>query len=214
MEKVKTFNDTVDSIEYSLSNYQLNGDFRITKEFIRDKVIDIRAAVVREIKNRNKSVPSEFYQERVLTVTPGTDRKFINENIEATVTLPEIIHSIAPEDIAYFGVQSFKRKFDRHSIEGLLTLEYADFTSQRPAFAVLGNKAYLKNMPTAGMKKVSVIAVWSNPDGDKPFPMPREYKIEVMAKKDILSSFGIRIDETKDELDMTGRGQQAKTEES
>jgi len=63
-------------------------------------------------------------------------------------------------------------------------------------------------MPTAGMKSVSVVAVWANPEKDKPFPISRDYKIEVMVKKDILSSFGIRIDESKDELDLTGRGQQ------
>lgn len=212
MEKVKTLNDIVDSVEYSLSNYQLNGDFRVTKEFIRDKVIDIRTAIVREIKNRNKSIPPAFYEERIFDVSPGPDKKFMQEEIEATVTLSEIIHSLGFEAVMYFGVQGFKRKFDQHSIEGLLTLKHDEYTGLRPAFAVLGNKAYIKNMPTAGMKKVSVLAVWANPLEDKLFPMPRDYKIEVMVKKDILSSFGIRIDEQKDELDLTGRGQQQKEE--
>lgn len=110
------------------------------------------------------------------------------------VQMPNLVTGVYNKNI-----KSVSDSFGNTSFTRVSYNDFINFTSQYtkpgPIYTVIGmNKMFLRNLPTAGMKFLSVWALlaspktacnWKNTDY---YPVPSIYKLKLLVKKDFLST--------------------------
>lgn len=201
-------------IGYSIRN-QVKGFFstddeRIDIQFIYDKCWDVRSVLLKDEYRQFKKInDQDFTSECCLEVQCNTITcNGINSGVkEFYVQIPKIEASLGQDAIKYFGTVNKKIPFRRTNYSGHLYSEHETYTGRAPSFTLVDDKAMLKNMPTAGMKFICVIAVFEDPrnicNEDDPFPIARHlvHKLELIVIQQLTSLIQIGPDETNNGRD-------------
>lgn len=204
-----TLKEIAYSILESIKGYHITDDNEIPLEWIVKKINDINAILIDEDFKQGKSL--ESYMQKLCCIEvlcertecegiPSGDVIFYSE-------IPRLNTKIGNKNISYLGLSDMSTSFRRVSYTGFEignALSYAT----RPIYTVLNDKIYYKNLPTTGIKYLCLVGILNDPttacnwDNDNQYPSPDVYKLELLVKQDILSTYPkIPKDELNDSRD-------------
>lgn len=199
----KTVDQIAFSIRDSIANYYPVAEDRLDIEFIYKKMDEVRAVLIKDLWKEKKYLdPQNYSFEKCLDIK-RIDRGC---NIQACigadiyVDIPPVISYLNSHAISYFGTIDRLHPFVETNISGLMVSEYNLFTKQITRYMRIGNQVFINKLPTPNMQKVSMIAVFERPveicNGGDIYPIPEEmiYQMELMIKKDIMSTMNIPPD--------------------
>jgi len=209
---MKTLNQYAESLMIALKQVTDESYLSGKEDWLKDKIKDIRTTLAREEYHQDRAINPEFYSKLDLPIecdvkVVSLGKVSITSDIKLSrVKLPPLLQGIG-NPIKYFGDDNIlSTGFSFASLSGLASSDAAIYTSMKPSGARIGTFLYLKNIPT-GMSNITVIAALNDPtdnlnySDDDSFPVPSGYKIELLAKKDILAGWNIPLDVTENEND-------------
>ena len=208
------------SIINPVSGFMTSDDQRIDPEWVYDKIWDVYAKLrVKYRKENGHLEPADYAQTCCLEVKcrhqkcdsdeepppnktndPSPPLQVESETLQYYVELPDIDWYGVEDPIVFFGSDGLKERYSYKSINGFENSDYETYISGKPIYTVVGNEAWLKNLPTSSQTKVCIVAVLASPGNkcnpDDIFPAPRAFifELELLVKRDILSSWGINPD--------------------
>jgi len=196
----KPLRNIVESIKEELSRYKITDDFAIDDEYLKDKVNDVRASLIREAY-RSGMIDEKYYQQMCCLEVECSEvgceisGVTIPSGIKVWYTdLPTLVQDIADKDIKYFGLMGLTSKWSRISMESFLNLEGNIWSSTSTVYTMVGNRIYIKNLPTTGVKFVCLVGILYNPvescdfDINDDYPVPSDLTLQMLVKKDIMST--------------------------
>jgi hypothetical protein len=203
-----TLNEIAYSIKNRLEGFIPSDDSVLDIEYMYSRVNVARGALIRMLVDKKMSLDDDFYQKICcLEIQCETT---ICDNIELSrayyVNVPDTV-SVA-QGIKYFGDVDIARAFTYVSNTGFINNHASQISSKIPYYTFINGKAYVKNLPTADMKYLCMIAILDNPlDGkcitrsaDDPYPLPQIYvqQIEEMVMQELMPSMMIFPDNAND----------------
>lgn len=208
---MKTLPAIVDSIILSLTNYNVVDDSKLDREYIADKVHDIRAILLHDEIREKKCVDDLYYQRteciQILTETnKSCEVECVDTGItEVYVTLPALITRLGWDNIKYFGTIDMTKNFTRKSLSGILASKHARWTKNDTVYSVISqDRALIRNL-TCPVEYISMVALFANPtevcdynESEDMYPVPDPYKLELIVKQDILATYMVPRDEKND----------------
>jgi hypothetical protein len=220
----KSIKKIIESVREELGQYKLSDDFPIEDEYLLDKANDCRASLIRDVF-KSGVIDDNFYQEECCLEVNCVDAgctingTFIpSGNVLWYVDLPALVTDVAWYDVKYFGTVGFTNDFSRKNFFGWLHPEGNIWTANKPMFTIIGNRAYIKNLPTPGLRYLCMIGLFYNPtdicDYDletDEYPVPSDITLQLLMKKDILSTWQTPIPDPHQDgkyPDITDAGQQ------
>ena len=212
---MKSLKAIVDEVKIDLKQFTDDNRINYLEEYIEAKADDLRATLIRQdIDNRKGYAAMEFYTPTCcLDVTCVKQGCIIDGvNIPSGVTLwqvalPPLIEDVREYNIKYLGQDSFDKPFKLLSLSGFQNV-IGDIWNKKTTYAcMIGNIAYLKNMPSMGLNKVCCIGLWQSPTqlcdynyATTMYPVPSDYQLKVLLKRDILSSWGYIYEDKQNNL--------------
>ncbi len=199
----------IDSTKEIVSNFNLTDTFPVDDEWMMDKCDTIRELLIQQ---NSKKLQQSMYQLvpclEIVDVKPGCTINGIyipTGDVMHKIVLPELVQGLGDDTIRYFGEADFKNSFTNRPIEAFQREIRDRWTNRSIKYAIIGNEAYLKNIP-CGMKLAWLVAIVKHPTSvcgyeveTSEYPCPAEYKLELLLAQDILSSLGIQRDELNDQ---------------
>lgn len=208
----KSINKIVESIMIDLKQVQDESFLATRRNYIIDKIHSIRATLIREEYTTNKKIDKQFYIKYDSTVICQRNTVTINNIVFTsrsylyTLALPALVQDIDDKGIIYVGNDDYSIEFTKKTFSGFNASIYNLYTSSRPIYTLFGNTLLLKNVPK-GMLSVTSYVLPYDPtevtgfDNDSNYPCPSIYKLELLLKKDLLSTWGLPLDVLKTEND-------------
>lgn len=211
-------------------------DTRIEPSFVLYKANSVRALIIKEDIVSGRSLSESYFQMKCCLEVKCDEvmcAGISSNSIVYYVELPKLIEGIGWKNITYFGTVEFPKyrkglsaNFDRYNFKGFLGLEFQEWAGKRPSYTVLGGYqdgdltvdgmlAYIKNLPTSGLKYICVNGIWANPeegicDSDDfmameyPFPEHHIHRLELIVIQQLLSTEVAPGDPVQDSRDNTG----------
>lgn len=207
---MSTIRRHIDDIKEKISNFHPTDDLNVPEEFILEKMNQVRETLIRREIETGKSL-DEYYQfdccyeiKCQKTACKINGITFTADKALYYIDTPEFIPGI-DKPISFLGDQD-GRQYSRLSFSGFMNQLFLGAAGTLPAYTIVGNKIWIKN-PTVSGKVFACMNVLKkdpqNPcqDWDVPYPVPSRYNLELLVTKDILSSYGIYIDDNSDNKD-------------
>ena len=153
---MKNLNKIVYTLKERLTNYYPSDDSQIPDELIEDKVLDVRAILIRDAYKEKHFVDPIYYSKY---------RKLLIETERVNSVDPPILFSTIPLlvdkilNIRYIGSGDGRINYECVSRLGFDSVEGKIFTDNDPVVLVSGNLIYYKNIPP-GQKYARLEAVF------------------------------------------------------
>ncbi len=223
-----SLNKIVEIVKEKVSGFNVRNTFPLTDEMIIDRINIIRELLIQQNK---KKLQDSFYSMTCCldVVCEGQGCVINDEFIESNVTLysiklPTLITGVGSNDIRYLGLSGLIKNFDRVSLDNFIGNQYSVWTGRRPLYTIIGEIAYLKNIPTSGLQKLCLVGLVKDPVSlcdynkeESEYPVPQGYKLELLVTQDILSGLQIYPDElndTRHQLQALRQGRQVPIEDN
>ena len=208
------------SIIEGVTNRINSDDNRIDEEWVIDKMFDIRAILIRQEFERGR-LSGDFYTRKCCLEIECRDVvcNGVHSGVqEYYVELPTLVSGLGWANISYLGLVDWKTPFDRLTTSEYMSLDFNEWTHNRPSYYIINNEAIITNLPTTGTKYLCISGIFANPqticdwDNEEDFPLPDHliHQLELIVKKDILSSYGIPVDPINNANDDTTVGMTSK----
>lgn len=219
-----TIQEIVEIVKEKVTAFHVTDTFNITDEIIINRVNVIRELLIQQNKNK---IQSMFYSEvcciDVLCEEQGcviNGETISSGEMLHYAELPELIAGLGGLELKYLGGAGFNDKFSEVSFDNLFN-QHSRYTKKIKQFSRVGNRAYFANLPK-GISKICLVGLVKNPISlcsfnkeSTKYPVPQEYKLELLVVQDILSSYGIKPDELNNTRhEVSGQGKQVNTEQS
>jgi len=210
----KTLNEIVHSIRNQLIGHIGTDDTRIQESFIESQILSVRSTLLRQEQDLNKPISDDFYQ--VIDCIEVKCDKVVCKGITTSHydTYADLPHTESVgKGVVYFGTIDGNIQFTEKSYTGFLYGSYALASGRMPYYTIVGNRAFIRNMPDKSIKFLRIVAILDNPlehmEGCKydarelHFPMPQNiiYQLEIIVIKQLLSTLNIPADETNNASD-------------
>lgn len=182
------------------------------RNYIIDKIHAIRASLIRESYNDTNKIDKQYYtlwQDEIVcqhrsAIINGL--VFTSKTDLYTVELPALIQDVGERNISILGNTDFSTVFVMKTLSGFNAQMYNIYTNHIPVGTLISNTLLLKNVPSRMVAIFGYILPYdpTEIDGftnDSDYPCPSIYKLEMLLKKDILSSWNLPLDVTKTEND-------------
>lgn len=207
----KTLQKIIDSIKVDLRQFSDDDLLSDLDEYIADKCHSIRETLIREEFEKLRYIDDKYYQfSNCIEVVCERGSCLING---IPITMPFVIwkaelgklmSGVALNDIKYLGTGDFSNPFSRLSFDNFALAEGSGiYTANEPSYTIVGETALLKNLDEKTRLLFGVL-LHSNPisacsySEEQVYPVPSEYKLELLVKMDILRSWGIPADVLND----------------
>jgi len=208
----KSINKIVESIMIDLKQITDESFLATKRNYIIDKIHAIRASLIRESLNDTKHIDKQFYtlwqgeitcQHRSVTIN---NLVFTSKTDLYTATVPTLIQDVGERNISLLGDDTFSMTFIMKTLSGFQASLYNIYTHGMPLATLVSNTLLLKNVPKSMIVVYGYILPYdpTEIDGftnDSDYPCPSIYKLEMLLKKDLLSSWGLPLDVLKTEND-------------
>jgi len=201
----KTINKIIYSIREKLEEFSITDDSKITPDFIKEKIFDVRSLLIKEIRQNKKGIPDAFYQKicclEVKCATIECEVGYPFPEAEYYIELPSMEALSDQSEIKYLGKPNFKLPWTRVNVSGFLSTEGNIYTANEPRYTIVGSIAWIKNLPTTGTTYVCLIGLLDEPytscdwNDASILPIPRSmiYKLELLIVKEVFEVLGRRI---------------------
>lgn len=207
----KTLAKIIDSIKIDLKVFVDDHWLANLDEFLADKIDGINNTLIRQEFNNKGFVDEAYYQEHNCLEVECHENSCTIENVVFKfkgelhkVSFPRLLSGIGDKNIFYFGMMDLMHNFTRGSFDDLHAIEYRRYTSTDPVYTTIGDHALIRNLPK-GVARLSLVGLFASSvdactfDKDTtPYPTPSEYNLELLVKKDLLSTWNIPFEERND----------------
>ena len=204
----KTYKEIVYSVLEGVYKYRITDDKELIKDLVGKKIADVNIRIVEEVFKQGMNI--DMCYQKVCCIEVACSRPECLGEETGTVLwkaeLPMLNTKVGYKNIKYLGLTDMEHNFRRVDFSTLHVSNALEF-SKETTYAIIGNEAYFKNLPNPGIKFLCLVGIVSDPitacnwDDDNMYPTPDPYKLEIMVKQDILSSYGIMKDEQQDGRD-------------
>jgi len=110
------------------------------------------------------------------------------------VTLPNLVTGVMNHNIKAIADNNLTKNFLPVTFNDFINFE-SEYVKPGPIYTVIGsNKLFIRNLPSKGMKFISIWALLLSPKtncgwkSSDYYPVPSEYKLKLLVKKDLLST--------------------------
>jgi len=208
----KSINKIVESIMIDFRQVT-DEDYLATKRnYIIDKIHAIRATLIRDEYESSKRIDKQFYMKYSTSIVCQRNEFIINnitftsKSYLYTAELPTLIQGVGDKNILFIGTDDYSTSFILKGFGGFQASSYNLHTSAMPLATLLGNTLLLKNVPKSMMALYTHILPYDPTeipgfDNDSDYPCSSIYKLELLLKKDLLSTWGLPLDVLKTEND-------------
>ncbi len=201
-------------VSEELSNFHLTDDFEITPKYLVGLANKMRMTLINE-EIKAKGINAAYYQ-RVCCLEVECHRMgctingifYPSTSIIWEVKLPKLISAAGDKAILYVGTDQFLSGWTPMSFAAWMSIEGNQWTSRLPSYTRVGSSIWLKNAPTSDLKYICAILLLASPidscdwnDETSEYPVPDEYKLTLLMKKDIMSTMGFPKDKQHDATD-------------
>lgn len=212
---------TVINILYKIkerySSFNITDDFSIDDEFIVSTMNDIRSTLIREEKTKIGYVPSEFYQINCCYEIECTEGKCEYNGISIGdgdfsyhVQLKSNVSGLGGSEISHVGNRNGTVSFDILNINDFNSLDGRVWTKHAKVSSRVGDRLYLKNLPTKGMKYICLREILEDPttgcnwnDNETEYPVPSVTKLVDMVLYRLMTSGRLPSDKVNNATDDT-----------
>ena len=222
----KSINKIVESLLIDLKQTTDESFLANKRAYLIDKIHAIRSSLVREAYRNTKRIDKQYYAlwqgevtciQRSVTIDTIT---FQSNKSLYMVELPTLIQDIGKLAVGSVGNDDFSEEFTMKSLKGFRASAYNVYTSGSPMASFISNTLLLKNVPEKMIAVFAYILPYDPTEvlgftNDSDYPCPSIYKLEMLLKKDITSTWPFLLDVNKtgnDEAIPTTQPQQAKTQ--
>jgi len=192
--------EIIDDVIEKYTQYKPSDDLEVPEAFIIKKINDVRATLISQLAKQGRLDESFYQRICCLDIVCEEQGCIINgefygtENIIYSVVLPELITDIGiNEPIRFLGSNDWK-SFNIIGLDNWRTIENHPLLQNSPSATRLGNKVYIKNLITPGMRKICAVLLIMNPvdvcDYNElidNYPVPDPYKLSLLVVKDLMS---------------------------
>lgn len=200
---MKTLRETGYSILNAVNGFVTSDDQRVDIEWIYDKIWDVYAKLKNKYREKEGHLtPADYAQKCCLEIKcreEVCDGKKSGQK-QYYVELPDIDWFGAEDPIVFFGSDNLETPATYKSINGFQNSSDETYISGKFMYTIVGSEAWVKNLPTSSMTRICMITVLEEPGSkcspDEKFPAPRAFlfELELLVKRDILSTWGINPD--------------------
>lgn len=211
-----TLRHIVYRIKEELSGYIITDDNPFDDDYLIDKINTVREVLIKD-HFKTEGIEGMFYTNicclEIKCEENGCylDGTYYRAGTVYSVELPDLISSVGWRNILYFGGVDKQSPYTRKTLDGFMSSSGALWTGHTEMFTIIGSKAYIKNLKTAGQLYVCLTGLLKDPrqacdylDGVTAYPVPDVHKLELLVKKDIMSMYGIMGDVLHDGRDIKG----------
>jgi hypothetical protein len=204
----KSHKQIVYSVLESIYNHHITDDVDISIEFVKQKINDVNIRLIEEFDQQGRPLDMFYSKACCIDVVCEKDGCVIDGvtvpsgDIIWKADLPSLNQKVGWKNIAYFGNSDMRTNFHRVTINSFTSGGVLEW-SRKTSYTIVGETAYFKNLPTSGISKLCIVGLFSNPttvcnfDEESPYPTPDAYKLELLVKQDILSTYPLK---PKDEI--------------
>ena len=209
----KTLKEIAYSILESIYDHKISDDHNISIDFVIAKINDVNARLIEEMAAQGKSLESFYQKQCCIEVKCDKPTCIINGKAVPSgdvvwySEIPSLNVKIGWKNIIYLGAPDMIKGFKRVSFPGYSANAKLDWTKST-IFSVVGNKIFYRDLPTSGIQNVCLIGILANPvdacnyNDANMYPTPDAYKLELLVKQDILSTYpSMPKDESQDSRD-------------
>lgn len=194
------------SIRNSLTGFVSSDDERMDIEFIYYKIRAIRGVLLNQLVSENSALDGSWYQ-RINCLELKCDKIVCNSvGLDESYSYVDLPHTEAVSGgLVYLGSADFTTSWQQISWLGFQFSDGSQMNGRLPIYTVIGDRAFIKNLPTDCSKYVGLVGILENPIGDGcytlkenedyPIPSNQLYKLELLVKKDIMSTLQIPADQ-------------------
>ena len=187
-----------------VESYGITDDSPLTYPLIKDKLIAINVSLIKDAWRKKEPIDMCYSYDHDIDIECVKESVTINgititsDVVMYTADLPHLVPEIGWADISYFGTQAMKQGMMRKGISGFMSSDGAVWTANYPVYTVVGDTAIIKNMPTQGFSKGTLVAIREDPtslsswdsNDESEFPTPSPYKLIMLTRNEILKSLG------------------------
>jgi len=190
-------------IRDSIKGFISNQDERIDIEIIYRKMAAVRSLLLKEQYNAQGYLDESIFGQKCcleVQCSPIVCDGLESGDVEYWVDAPDIEALLGDQAIRYFGGPDLRSPYTHRNLNGATYQQYNIYTSHTPSYTITGTKFTIYNMPTKGLKFVCLIAVFEDVMSictpSDPFPLPSTliHKMELLIKKDLMSTLTLKPD--------------------
>ena len=197
----------ISQLQLELSGFGYTDDNPLDYEYMKDCLVIANKTVLDDFCRSGLTLDG-FYQ-RITCIRLVCDETscvidgiiFQSGMYSHIASLPPLVKTIGMKNISFLGVDGFDKEITRVSLDEFLSMDNARHTKNEPVYVIIGDVAIFKNIPK-GLSLLLLVAILSDctqacdwPEDDSAeFPTPSEYKIKLIVKKDIASTFPPQAD--------------------
>jgi len=198
------FKELIWGVIEDLKGYNVTDDNLLSEDIIAAKMNNIRVTLLGQ---ETMLVESYYQHYPCLEVKCEKDQCTYNGiTVKGKkiyyVDAPEIVGSLGRVAIKYLGDSEYKDRYSEVDITQFDKIGAMPYGTHKRYFARIGNRIFLNGLDLDVGKMLTLVAIFYDPrcvldcfhGEDVEYPVPSEYKLQLMTKKDVLSSYGIPSD--------------------
>lgn len=198
----KSHKEIAYSILEALYKHNIPDDADISLEYVKKKINDINVRLIEEQYRAGLSLDG-FYQKMCCIEVKCEQTACTVDGIVIPsgdvlwyADIPMLNQKIGNKNIIFLGLMNMEKPFRRMTFSGYTSNAKLDWL-KGTEYTIIGNKVYFKHLPTSGIKYICLVGILADPttscswDEEKMYPTPDPYKLELLVKQDILSTFAV-----------------------
>lgn len=194
----------IDEVKIDLKQFTNDDRINYLDKYLQEKADDIRATLIRSELTSTGRLDDKYYQSACcITVECLQQGCVINGTMIPSGTvlwkaeLPALIEGIGEADLKYLGLDDYEHDFKRVGLTSFANSSGDIFNASSPMYHIIGNTAYFKNLPTAGIGYICALGLWSKPTTvcnynlmTDIYPVPSVNKLKMLLRIEVLRSWG------------------------
>ena len=195
----------IDEIKIDLKDFKGSDRINYLDKLLQAKTNAIRATLIgSEFKTKGKVNDAYYLPTCCIEITCQTQGCIVDGVIVPsgivlwqTNNMPNLIEEVGDLNIKYIGLDNYSKPFKRVSLSSFINSDGDIWNKHDVLYYIMGNTAYFKNLPSAGIKFICVSGLWEAPTSicnynlmTDVYPVPSVDKLKIMLRMSIMKSWG------------------------
>ena len=207
----KSKKEIVYSIMEGLNSYNISDDTVFDEDHISYQVDAARVSLIKEEWTSHKLGETYYQGMECIKVECHADGCYIKDfgyiksgDVTYFAEIPGLIPFINYDEIKYLGEIGWRNNFHRVPFSTFIKGVTGIWTAGKPIYTVMNSKVLFRNLPSDGIKRLSMLAILETPENACEFDYKTKYpvsdplKIEIIVIKNLLSRLGINFKDKND----------------
>lgn len=202
----QTIQRIIYSVKEAVTNFHITDDFRIEDEYLIHLANTIRSSLIDE-EFKSRKLSDEYYQRYCCLEVECVKESCVldgltvsSENVLYYADVPSLKKGIGWDNIKMLTAEDVI--FSRLNFMSFKMQDNRQYGLSMPTFTLIGNRVYLRHLPTTGTKFLCIVAILEDPliaglcdmDSDDEYPVPNVMKLEYLMKRNVFESLNLPVD--------------------